>query len=138
MARAAMPLQMAFELTRKGAECARDEPNRPVGMATGAAAGDLGEATTKKPVIRRTASAVHKLLETLGDRREPVDARSALPRALHREPPEDARCLEDPAGVLGDDRDHARAHGRAQTAQIVVAQPNGLGVLRNRVAPALP
>src|SRR5437879_10605103 len=103
--RAPPPVQVPLELVGEDAQGARDERNRAVRVAAGAAACDLGEPPPQEPGVRRAPAALHELLQARGDRRETVHAWAALSRALLREIASDARRLRDAARVGGKSHD---------------------------------
>src|SRR5579862_5514250 len=122
---AAAPAQMPLELVREDTERARDERDRPVGMPARAASGDLEQPPAQNLHVRRRAGPPDEALEARRDRGEPVDARSALARALVGEVARDACRLHDAARGLRKDDDRARAEGRADARERGIRERHG-------------
>jgi len=100
---------MSVELVGEDAQRARYERNRSVGMPAGSAACDLREPASQKPGVWRVPAALHELLEARCDRRETVDAGTALSCTLFCQITSDARRLHDAARIGGKDDDRARS-----------------------------
>ena len=91
--------------------------DRTVGMPARAASRDVREPPSQQVEIGRVAAASHELLERGRDRRQPVEARPALARALLREIARDACRLDDAAGVARQRDDGARSERRLRVGR---------------------